>query len=522
MKAFAVRLGVVAALTVLPPPAVASGVVGIGTADSCTEAVLDTAVAGGGKVTFDCGSAPVTITLTQEKTISSETTVDGGGLITLDGNHAVRVFVVEEASALSVENLTIANGQGIGAAGAIYNVGLLTVTNSTFSGNSATIGGVPGPGEIGTGGAIYNSGTLTVTNSTFSGNSAPGGSGLAGGGAIANADRSGGPGTLTVTNSTFSGNSGGLGGAIANGDGNGSVGGTLTVTNSTFSSNSGLAGGAIYNFRAGGLTVTNSTFSRNSTTAGGAIANLGLLTVTNSTFSGNSGGGISNGSCPRWPPGYPPPCPATLRNTIVADSTQGGNCEGLITDGGHNLDDGTTCGFTGTSFSNTDPKLDPVGLASNGGPTQTIALQARSPAINAGNEIICADRGTVNNLDQRGFVRPGAGATNCSIGAYEFNSGPACGLGLCVFPQVCTSGQCSTPTPTNTATPPSSTPTPTNTATLPPTNAVSTDGGGGGGCTIAAPARSGEALLWLMISAVLVRLRRRRSCRLPPEKRHGA
>src|SRR5438128_9183227 len=44
-----------------------------------------------------------------------------------------------------------------------------------------------------------------------------------------------------------------------------------------------------------------------------------------------------------------------------------------------------------------------------------------SPAINAGNETVCAAP-PVNNLDQRGFVRPGAGATNCSIGAYEFDS----------------------------------------------------------------------------------------------------
>ena len=33
----------------------------------------------------------------------------------------------------------------------------------------------------------------------------------------------------------------------------------------------------------------------------------------------------------------------------------------------------------------------------------------------------------VNNLDQRGYVRPGTGATKCSVGAYEFNSpGPPC------------------------------------------------------------------------------------------------
>src|SRR5439155_20185257 len=89
----------------------------------------------------------------------------------------------------------------------------------------------------------------------------------------------------------------------------------------------------------------------------------------------------------------------------------------------------TTCGFTGTncasttgtSFCNTNPLLDPAGLASNGGPTQTIALEAGSPAINAGDETVCAAP-PVNNLDQRGFVRPGMGATRCSIGAYEFNA----------------------------------------------------------------------------------------------------
>ena len=88
---------------------------------------------------------------------------------------------------------------------------------------------------------------------------------------------------------------------------------------------------------------------------------------------------------------------------------------------------------TGTSFCNTTPLLDPAGLASNGGPTQTIALEAGSPAINAGNETICAAP-PVNNLDQRGFVRPGMGATNCSIGAYEFDAAPPTVPGCAGFP----------------------------------------------------------------------------------------
>ena len=222
---------------------------------------------------------------------------------------------------------------------------------------------------------------------------------------------------MTVTNSTFSGNSGGNGGAIRN------DGGSVTVTYSTFSSNSASVGGAISN-NSGTLTVTNSTFSANSASVGGAISNnFNILTVTNSTFSGNNafagaGGAINADSGP-----------VTVVNSILANSTSGDNCSGTFTDGGHNIDDGTTCGFTGsgcatttgTSFCNTNPLLDPAGLGNNGGPTQTIALEAGSPAINAGDETVCAAP-PVNNLDQRGVVRPGAGATNCSIGAYEFNA----------------------------------------------------------------------------------------------------
>src|SRR5207249_5599995 len=74
-------------------------------------------------------------------------------------------------------------------------------------------------------------------------------------------------------------------------------------------------------------------------------------------------------------------------------------------------------------LNNTDPKLA-TALENNGGPTQTLAIGAMSPAINAGNETVCAAP-PVNNLDQRGFVRPGMGATNCSIGAYEFNAAPS-------------------------------------------------------------------------------------------------
>jgi hypothetical protein len=71
------------------------------------------------------------------------------------------------------------------------------------------------------------------------------------------------------------------------------------------------------------------------------------------------------------------------------------------------------------TVSNTDPELDPAGPANNGGLTQTIAVEAGSPAINAGNRAGCK---SAKNIDQRGFVRLGTGSTSCTIDAYEFNS----------------------------------------------------------------------------------------------------
>ena len=479
----------------------AAGVVGTGTPESCTEAALEIALAcgspigspplfsicaGGSNVTFNCGPSPVTITVTSTKVFTStDTTIDGGGLVTISGGNSMGIFSVTAGVTFTVQNLTITDGSSALRAGAIINSGNLTVTNSTFSGNSAGAisnngilnvinstfsgnsadccgGGISNGGSLTVthstfsgnrasgGGALWNSGTLNVTNSTFSGNSAPGLNGT--GGAISNNDIFlNVTATVNVTGSTFSGNSASAGGAIINS-------GRLTITSSTFSGSSAFAGGALWN--SGTLDVTSSTFSRNSAPGssgdGGGISSSGNLTVTNSTFSGNSGaygGGISNGgtlsvtnctfSGNSAPPVFGPGgggihnrgdfAPATLTNTILVNNV-GGNCDGTITDGGHNLDDGTSCGFTKAngSLGNTDPQLDPTELRNNGGPTQTIALEAGSPAINAGDETICAAP-PVNNRDQRGFVRPGTGATRCSIGAVEYNSPgpPACAVGDC-------------------------------------------------------------------------------------------
>jgi hypothetical protein len=120
-------------------------------------------------------------------TDDSGLTIDGQkAKITVSGKDAVRVVLVFSGAEFNLRNLTVADGKAASGGGGIANNGALTVTNSTFSGNSADEGG----GINNTSGS-----TLEVTNSTFSGNSAVFGGGINNFG------------TLEVNNSTFSGNS---------------------------------------------------------------------------------------------------------------------------------------------------------------------------------------------------------------------------------------------------------------------------------------------------------------------------
>ena len=57
--------------------------------------------------------------------------------------------------------------------GGVENLGVLTVTNSTFTANSQQ----PLDGSGGGGGAILSNGTLIIGNSVFTGNSAERGTG---------------------------------------------------------------------------------------------------------------------------------------------------------------------------------------------------------------------------------------------------------------------------------------------------------------------------------------------------------
>lgn len=297
-------------------------------------------------------------------------TVDGGNAdITVSGDNAVRVFQVNALAELALRDLTVADADaGSDFGGGIRNTGSLMVVRSIFSGNSAGFGG---------GIFIDPGGTIKVTSSTFHGNSARDGIVVSGfGGGIDNR------GTLEVSGSTFSRNSADRnGGGLRNGN-------MAEVTNSTF-------------------------FGNSAANSGGGTANNGaMLEVTNSTFSENSaeiaGGGVESVESPNT---------ATLRNTIVSNSPD--NCAGPVADGRYNISDDDSCAFTAEGSKNdTNPKLSPEGLKNRGGPTKTIGIRPKSPAVDAipGGANGCE---TEVKKDQRGVKRPqGKG---CDIGALERN-----------------------------------------------------------------------------------------------------
>jgi hypothetical protein len=66
--------------------------------------------------------------------------------------------------------------------------------------------------------------------------------------------------------------------------------------------------------------------------------------------------------------------------------------------------------------------LDPNGLQFNGGPTQTVALEDGSPAIDTGDNPVCSAPGPngLGGIDQRSRARFRHGDNLCDIGAFEF------------------------------------------------------------------------------------------------------
>lgn len=292
------------------PLGAASEVVGNGTPGSCTAAALAAAVDGGGEISFNCGSAPHTITLAAPLEITApSTTIDGGGLITLRGQNSQlivhRTFGLIGSSVLTLRNLTITGGRASGAnatanGGAIESVfeaanpvfkPSLVVENVVFNDNDATVTSLSsGDAYDYGGGAIYSrGGAVTVRNSRFEGNDAVNGAG----GAI-HILQSG----LTIEDSSFTNNTAigatpadSLGGAIYI-DGLGGEGGLFRVLRSSFVNNRAYnSGGAIYvNMyeNSSGAEILSSSFENNAV-VGGARAQGGAIGGGGTSLGGATG-----------------------------------------------------------------------------------------------------------------------------------------------------------------------------------------------------------------------------------------
>lgn len=154
------------------------------------------------------------------------------------GDYGGGIFV-GPSSSLSISDCTIAGNSCVWLGAGIYCLSPATISNSTFSGNTAT-----GPG--GYGGGIYSAADLTLTNSTFSGNLAQGlsiGSSDPGGGGVYHAQ-----GVARLTGCTITNNNGQNGGGLKN-NGTLFMSNTIVAKNvngSDFDSNNGYVGG--YNF----------------------------------------------------------------------------------------------------------------------------------------------------------------------------------------------------------------------------------------------------------------------------------
>jgi len=397
---------------------------------SLRQAITDAnANAGSDSITFLAGLTGSITLLTALPDLSTPMSINGPGALLLTvrrssagGTPSFRILNVQGGNTITISGLTIANGSpaGLGnqVGGGIFNGGTLTLNNCQLSGSAAAPG-------VGTGGAIFNNSgaVLTLTNSTVSGNSATGGGGILNSGtlSITNSTLSGNVagangggaiynnGPLILTNSTVSGNFGGGGAGIFN-----SSSGTVTVANTTVSGNFGGGSGGAGIFNGGAFTLVNTTVSGNSSPniAGGIYNGAGNLTLTNVTITNNrsdsdnsgseQGGGLFCGGGT-----------VILRNTIVAgnfrgtgstaddisgsvDSTSSFNLIGL----------GGTGGLQNTVNGNkvvSDPHLG--SLANNGGPTLTHALLPQSLALDAGSNALITNPPFVGSspfTDQRG------------------------------------------------------------------------------------------------------------------------
>ncbi|MBN2023417.1 MAG: tandem-95 repeat protein [Pirellulales bacterium] len=343
----------------------------------------------------------------------------GAELLAIDANAQSRAFFVGAGLEASLSDLTVTGGRVVDSdggddvaflGGGVFNLGALTLSGLSVSGNSANAGG----------GIYSGQGSLTVVHSTLSGNSCQ----LGGGGLLAD------DGAAIVSDSTFSGNSANSGGAVLVRGGNAELhqcvivgnsavqsGGAifvqgdsaLSVANSTIVGNSANSGGGLH-AAGGAATITNSIVAGNFAEAngGGLLATAGALTLTNATVAanvaGDEGGGVhvAGGTL-------------VAANTILAlnQAPSGADLRGIIGPGGGAVLLGANPGFLRNP--------SPGGDGAWGTPDDdygNLRLRSDSLALNAGANALAVDaQGNPLETDRDGNPRILYGAVD--LGAYE-------------------------------------------------------------------------------------------------------
>lgn len=332
---------------------------------------------------------------------------------------AVGVYNDDEYNAISVRsqsNRFVANtagtsaDEGYGGALSLYYYATLTDHGSTFSKNVAV-------GDGAYGGAVSNQSyqSARFTGTRFTGNRAgQKGSGEGYGGALYTEDEAG----TTLTAVTMSGNrAASYGGGLYADDYGTSIDRSTISGNTAGTSHSAGYGGGIYN--EGPMAIDNSTIANNRVLSvsgtpgqgGGVFQDEAPFDIRYTTVSGNlakQGGGLYLGAQG-----------GNVVSSIVAgnrksthgsesDCTTGSSAYRLHSLGGNVVGQQACVVATqGSDKVTKHPGLKK--LAHNGGPTETMALSAKSPAVG---------RATfqVPSTDQRGHKRP---SRHADAGAFE-------------------------------------------------------------------------------------------------------
>ncbi len=311
-------------------------VVGDGSPGSCDATALATAVSQGGIITFNCGAAEHTITLTAPLAAPTgiDTTIDGGGLITLSGGGSTRILELvhsfEKASpTVTVQRIKLSNGRTTDVVNttetdqggaAIYTLGgNIHAIDTVFTDNHG-----PDSGQDVAGGAIYSvgAGEVIVVRSVFSNNT------CSSGGAVSVLGSS-----LSIIDSILDHNSTtGTGGNPGNG-GNGGAstmdgqGKSLVLCGATFTNNTANAfGGAIFrtSYENEPTTIDRSVFDGNQIPDGdigqaGAIYLQGTaIAMTNTSITNNRARFAA--AMAVYEHGGPAPGAIDMTNVTIADN----------------------------------------------------------------------------------------------------------------------------------------------------------------------------------------------------------